>query len=99
MIWSFAGSGSPALEIAILLVKIVQLSLQLLNLCHVLVLDPEIVHFDLDVADLRAKLVLFLRIADDGVEHTLEVLDLVIDLLDLLVLGLFEDSLLHFLVN
>ena len=97
--------GSPAsltgtgLQSGILLLDLIQLSFELVDLGHVLVLDPEVVHLDLNVADLSTKLVLLLSIADDSIEHSLEVLHFVVDLLDLLIFRLFEDSLLDLVVN
>ena len=77
----------------------VQLALQLFNLRHILVLNPEVVHLDLDGADLSTELVLLLGVANDRVEHAFQILDLVIDLLNLLVFRLLEDRLLHLYIN
>lgn len=77
----------------------VQLSLELVDLAHVLVLDPEVIHLDLDVSHLRPKLVLLLLVANDRVKHALKTLDLVVDLLDELVLRLLEHSLLDFNID
>jgi len=70
----------------------VQFTLQLLNLRTVLVLNSEVVHLDLNVADLSTETVLLLLVADNCVEHSLQVLDLIVYLLYQLVLCLLEDG-------
>ena len=85
-----------SLKLLVLSQDSVQLRLELVNLAHVLVLDPKVVHLDLDVSHLRPQLVLLLLVADDSVKHALKALDLVVDLLDELVLRLLEHSLLDF---
>jgi len=70
----------------------VQFTLQLLNLRTVLVLNSEVVHLDLNVADLSTETVLLLLVADNCVEHSLQILDLIVYLLYQLVLCLLEDG-------
>ena len=68
---SLASLGGPGLQLYVLLHQCVQLALELLDLYTVLVLDTEVVHLDLNVADLGAQAVLFLLVAHNRVEHAL----------------------------
>jgi len=87
------------LILGILVEEDVQLALKLVNLSHVLVLDPKVIHLDLNVTDLSAQLVLLLFVGDDSVEHTFQVLNFIIDLLDQLVLSLLENGVFNFHIN
>jgi len=73
-------------------VKCIQFTLQLFDLGTVLVLDTEVIHLDLNVADLSFKTITLLLVADDRIKHALQVLDLIVDFLDQLVLRLLEDG-------
>ena len=93
---SFTSRDYLVLILLVLLEKSVKLVLKLFNLSHVLVLDSKVIHFDLDISNLSSHLVLLLLIAHNRVKHAFEVLDLIVDLLDELVLGLLKDSFLNF---
>jgi len=70
---------------------LVEFLLELVDLSHVLVLDPKVAHLDLDVVDLRAQFVFFLHSRDQHVEILLERLDFLVDVFCNLVLrGVLE---------
>lgn len=87
------------LQLIVPLLQSVQLHLELIDLCHILVLDAEVVHLDLDVADLSRQFVLLLLTTNNCVKDALQTLDLIVDLLDLLVLSVFEDGIFDFNIN
>lgn len=78
-----------------MLLKCAELNPKLFDLSHVFVLDAEVVHLDLDVANLGPHLVLFLLVAYDRVEHTLQILNFIVNLLHQLVLSLLENGIFH----
>ena len=89
---SAAHLDSASLQLLVLLFETAELCLEFLDLGVVLVLDAEVVHLDLNVTDLGAQAVLLLLVAHDCVKHAFEVLDLIVNLLYQLVLGLLEHS-------
>lgn len=79
---------------------LVEFLLELVDLSHVLILDPKVGHLDLDVVDLRAQFVLFLHSRDQHVEILLERLDFLVDVFRNLVLrGVLEHGFFDNLVN
>ena len=68
---SFAGSLGANFHLRILLLKRVELGLKLFDLAVVFVLNTEIVHLYLDVANLSSEPILLLLVSTDSIEHAL----------------------------
>jgi hypothetical protein len=91
--------SSLGLELCILFLKLGQLVLELLHLLLVLVLDSEVIHLHGDITHLSLQLVLFLTVGNNRIKLALESLELLIDFLGHLFLGIFVDDLFHFRIH
>ena len=87
------------MELDILLLKLSQLFLQLVNLNIVLVLYPKVIHLDGNIPDLGPQLVILLTVGHYSIELPLQILQLLINLLGHLLLGILVDVLLHLVVH